>query len=140
MNTATMIHHLAATDPAAELFRQALGLDAVTSLTVIATAPVSAQALLVEVWDPMKPGRPQKRYLYTERGRLGAEGAREPVAAMMAHKAQQLAALLSHPEIKITVLEAAAALDIYNDLEARSPSRETLRNGQPRQYLPPVLD
>ncbi len=140
MNTSTMIHHLAASDPAAELFRQALGLEAVASLTVIATTQTAAQSLLIEVWDPMRPGRPEKRYLYTEKGRLGAAGASEPVAAMMPHKAEQLACLLSHPEIKITVIDAEAAIEIYTDLEQRNPSRETLRNGRPRQYLPPVLD
>ena len=46
MTAATMIHHLAASDPAAELFRQALGLEAITSLTVIATTETTAQALL----------------------------------------------------------------------------------------------
>ena len=67
MTTATMIHHLAASDPTVELFRQALGLEAVVSLTVIATMQTGAQTLLIEVWDPMRPGRPEKRYLYAEK-------------------------------------------------------------------------
>ena len=136
MTTTTAIFRMTAADPAGELFRQALGLDPMTSLVVIASAPTAAQALLVEVWDATKPARPAKRYLYTTDGR----GDRRPVCAFMPHKAEQLAALLSHPEIKITIVDAETAIDIYNDLEAQFPSRETLRNGQPRQYLPPVLD
>lgn len=136
MIAATMIHHLTASDPAAELFRQALGLETVASLTVIATNPTTAQTLLFEVWHADKPGRPEKRYLYTTDGTAPAPA----VCAFMPHKAQQLASLLAHPEIKVTALDAESAIAVYNEVEARFPSRETLRNGQPRHYLPPVLD
>ena len=85
--------------------------------------------------DSPAPGRPEKRYLYTDRG-----AGLEPVSAFMPHKAAQLANLLAHPEIKVTILDAESAIGIYNDLEARFPSRETIRNGRPRSYLPPVLD
>ncbi len=131
----TAIFHLSANDPAAELFRQALGLAPTSSLVVLAQQPTIAQTLLFEVWTATRPGRPEKRYLYTERG-----AGLEHVTAFMPHKAAQLANLLAHPEIKVTILDAADAIEIFNDLEARFPSRETLRNGQPRQYLPPVLD
>jgi len=131
----TAVFHLSASDPASELFRQALGLAASSSLTVIAQQPTAAETLLFEVWDPTKPVRPEKRYLYTDRG-----AGLEPVSAFMPHKAAQLANLLAHPEIRVTILDAESAIGIYNDLEARFPSRETIRNGRPRSYLPPVLD
>ena len=47
-----------------------------------------------------------------------------------------LAALLSHPEIVVTVIEYASAASIYAAIETTTPSRETQANGHPRQYDP----
>jgi hypothetical protein len=51
-------------------------------------------------------------------------------------RARSLAALLSHPEIVVTVIEYASASSIYAAIETTTPSRETQANGHSRQYDP----
>ena len=50
--------------------------------------------------------------------------------------ARNLAALLSHPEIVVTVIEYATAIEAYTAIETATPSRETQTKGHPRQYEP----
>ena len=50
--------------------------------------------------------------------------------------ARNLAALLSHPAIIVTVIEYATAIEAYITIETATPSRETQANGHPRQYEP----
>lgn len=59
------------------------------------------------------------------------------LAAITPEKARQLVVLLSHPEIRVTPLPAATAIEECRRLETEDPSFETLRRGEPRSYEPP---
>ena len=86
--------------------------------------------LLFEILDPPDP-TPRKRYLFCNDPRHPAQ-----VTACDPMRARSLAALLSHPEIVVTVIEYASAASIYAAIETTTPSRETQANGHPRQYDP----
>ena len=86
--------------------------------------------LLFEILDPPDP-TPRKRYLFCNDPRHPAQ-----VTACDPMRARSLAALLSHPEIVVTVIDYASAASIYTAIETTTPSRETQANGHPRQYDP----
>ena len=86
--------------------------------------------LLFEILFPPDP-TPQMRYLFCNNPRRPAQ-----VTACDPLRARSLAALLSHPEIVVTVIEYANAAGIYAAIETTTPSRETQANGHPRQYDP----
>ena len=96
--------------------------------TVACTSTRRAQAGLAVLPDvpysgtPCGPAGRETRYLYAENPTPQAPaGASERVPAMMPHKAEQVACLLSHPEIKITVIDAEAAIEIYDRPRAAQP-------------------
>jgi hypothetical protein len=86
--------------------------------------------LLFEILDPPDP-TPRKRYLFCNDDRHP----RRVTGCEYIH-ARNLAALLSHPEIIVTVIEYATAIEAYTAIETATPSRETQTNGHPRQYEP----
>jgi hypothetical protein len=88
--------------------------------------------LLFEILDPPDP-TPRKRYLFCNDPRHPAQ-----VTACTEYRARNLAALLSHPEIVVTVIDFATAIETYSAIETATPSHETQANGHPRQYDPPA--
>jgi hypothetical protein len=86
--------------------------------------------LLFEILDLPDP-TPRKRYLFCNDPRHPAQ-----VTACDPMRARSLAALLSHPEIVVTVIDFATAIETYIAIETATPSRETLAKGHPRQYEP----
>ena len=75
--------------------------------------------LLFEILDPPDP-TPRKRYLFCNDDRHP----RRVTGCEYIH-ARNLAALLSHPEILVTVIEYATAIEAYTAIETATPSRET---------------
>ena len=75
--------------------------------------------LLFEILDPPDP-TPRKRYLFCNDDRHP----RRVTGCEYIH-ARNLAALLSHPEIIVTVIEYATAIETYTAIETATPSRET---------------
>lgn len=86
--------------------------------------------LLFEILDPPDP-TPRKRYLFCNDNRHPLR-----VTGCEYIHARNLAALLSHPEIVVTVIEYATAIEAYTAIETATPSRETQTNGHPRHYEP----
>jgi hypothetical protein len=84
--------------------------------------------LLFEILDAGE-ARPRKRYLFCNDRKYPAL-----VTALTLERARGLAGLLAHPEIVVTIVDYAGAIETYERIETETPSRETLTNGHPRTY------